>query len=110
MIEIDAVLDGGGVLKACTVKGHAGMGRRGEDIVCAAVSILTRTAYTVLSGRKGIQVSVTAPSRGLFSFEVCAVELEMSFLAAVSTFLLEGLASVVAEYPEHCTISYRGGN
>lgn len=38
------------------VKGHAGYGKKGEDIVCSAVSILTYTILAYLMQRKEIKV------------------------------------------------------
>ncbi|MCL2127433.1 MAG: ribosomal-processing cysteine protease Prp, partial [Treponema sp.] len=60
MIEIEAVLDENGVLKTCKATGHAGAGRKGADIVCAAVSVLMRTAVRALSGKKGVTVRCDA--------------------------------------------------
>jgi uncharacterized protein YsxB (DUF464 family) len=108
MIRIDAAVDGAGLLKSCRVSGHAGAGKRGGDIVCAAVSVLVRTAQRTLSGREGILVRGEAPERGLFRLETdCSAENPAAgyFLAAAGAFLLEGLSSVAADYPEFCEMT-----
>ncbi|MDR0568985.1 MAG: ribosomal-processing cysteine protease Prp [Spirochaetaceae bacterium] len=104
MIEINAALDPEGLLERCSITGHAGAGPRGNDIVCAAVSVLARTGSAVLSERPGIKVRQTAPNRGLFQMDIECDPAEKSFLDAAGTFLLEGLVSVSKEYPDYCNI------
>lgn len=43
MIRVVVYRDARGVARRLTVKGHAGQGRHGEDIVCAAASALVET-------------------------------------------------------------------
>ena len=102
MIEIEAMVDEAGLLKSCSVKGHAEAGPKGKDIVCAAVSVLTRTVYGVLSKKEGLEVHCDASRRGVFLLVVKPNEAEKPFLAGVSAFFLSGLASVAEEYPTHC--------
>ena len=105
MIEANVVLDESGVLRSCRVLGHAGAGLHGSDIVCAAVSVLTRTIIRVLAERKDIKIRGNAPSRGEFNLEV-EYEVEAGeYLRAAGTFLIEGLKSVSEEYPDNCTVN-----
>jgi len=106
VINIKLVLDEAGLLKSCDIQGHAGAGKRGNDIVCAAVSVLARTALTVLSGREGIVVKGSAPQRGEFKLETEALNNEgRDFLNAAGSFLIEGLESVAGEYPHYCVMT-----
>jgi len=106
VITIRVVLDDAGLLKSCDVRGHAGAGKRGHDIVCAAVSVLARTALATLSGREGITVRGGAPRRGEFTLEAAALNgAGRDFLAATGAFLMEGLASVAGEYPQNCSLT-----
>jgi uncharacterized protein YsxB (DUF464 family) len=105
MISVELSLDKAGFLQSCRVSGHAGAGRKGEDIVCAAVSVLTRTAYTVLSSRKGLKIWASAPQRGKFQMGIDDFGADKEFLSATQAFLQEGLNSVAAEFPNHVTIS-----
>ena len=107
MIEIEAVLDENGVLRSCKTAGHAGAGPTGTDIVCAAVSVLMRTAVRALSGREGITVRCDAPQPGFVFIEADYTAEGKDFLAAAGVFLTEGLASVVEEYPQHCRLTIR---
>jgi uncharacterized protein YsxB (DUF464 family) len=107
MIEIEAVVDENGVLRACKAAGHAGAGPTGTDIVCAAVSVLLRTMVRTLSGREGITVRCDAPEPGFLFLEADYTAEGKDFLSAAGVFLTEGLASVVEEYPQHCTLTIR---
>ena len=104
MIQADLILDEAGLLRSCRVSGHAGAGKRGSDIVCAAVSVLTRTLIRVLSGRKGIIIRAEAPERGNFLLEADYTPEGREFLAATGAFLIEGLLSVSAEFPDNCKV------
>ena len=110
MIKADLVLDEAGLLCSCRVSGHAGAGKHGSDIVCAAVSVLTRTLVRVLADRKDITIRGSIPGRGDF-----CVELEYSpdgreFLAAAGAYLIEGLLSVSEEFPDNCRVNIERRN
>ncbi|MDR3333527.1 MAG: ribosomal-processing cysteine protease Prp [Treponema sp.] len=107
MIAIDVAVDEAGLLRSCAVTGHAKAGPKGGDIVCAAVSVLIRTALKTLSGREGIMVRGDAPERGVFWMEMDYTQEGRDFLFAVGAFLTEGLESVSVEYPDYCTIHIR---
>ncbi|MDR0496668.1 MAG: ribosomal-processing cysteine protease Prp [Treponema sp.] len=105
MIQVDIVLDETGLLRSCQVRGHAGTGKRGSDIVCAAVSVLTRTVVRVLSERKGVTIRGDIPERGNFCMETEYTPEGREFLAATGAFLIEGLLSVSEEYPKNCKVN-----
>ncbi|MCL2213670.1 MAG: ribosomal-processing cysteine protease Prp [Treponema sp.] len=107
MIEVEAVLDNSGILRSCKVSGHSGSGRAGTDIVCAAVSVLTRTAFSVLSGRRGIDVRGNAPEKGQFWLEAGYTAEGKDFLFAAGEFLLNGLLSVSQEFPDNCSLTVK---
>jgi len=48
--------DSHGRLSGFSAIGHAGAGEKGEDIVCAGISVLTQTAVNALEAVAGIQV------------------------------------------------------
>ncbi|MDR0323161.1 MAG: ribosomal-processing cysteine protease Prp [Treponema sp.] len=105
MIEIEAILEDDGTLRACRASGHAGAGKAGTDIVCAAVSVLMRTAFNVLSGRKNITVRGGAPEKGQLWLEADYEADGKDFLFAAGVFLIEGLSSVAKEYPQNCRLN-----
>ena len=110
MIQVEAVLDGAGLLKSCRVQGHAGAGKKGGDIVCAAVSVLTRTIIRVLSERKDITIRGSIPGEGNFHIETEYTPEGREFLAATGTFLIEGLLSVSHEFPDYCKVNIERRN
>jgi len=107
LIDIEAVLDENGILRSCRAGGHARAGKTGSDIVCAAVSVLMRTAVRALSNRKGVTVRYEAPEPGLLFLEADYKEEGRDFLSASGVFLIEGLASVAEEYPNNCKLTIR---
>jgi len=107
VVEVEAVLDSDGVLKACRASGHAGAGKTGTDIVCAAVSVLLRTALGTLSGRKGIVVEGGAPEKGQLWLKAGYEAQGREFLFAVGEFLVSGISSVAQEYPKNCKLVIR---
>jgi uncharacterized protein YsxB (DUF464 family) len=104
MIYVDMALDEAGLLRSCSVMGHADAGPRGGDIVCAAVSVLLRTALRTLSGREGIRIRGDAPERGALWLETDYTGEGRGFLSAAGAFLVEGIKSVSEEYPDYCTL------
>jgi uncharacterized protein YsxB (DUF464 family) len=110
MVKVELVLDDTGLLRSCGVRGHAGAGERGYDIVCAAVSVLVNTAFRVLSNREGITVRGEAPERGEFWLETECTAEGREFLAAAGAFLREGLLSVSEEFPEFCQVIIKRRN
>ena len=110
MIQADVVLDGDGLLKSCRLQGHAGAGKQGSDIVCAAVSVLSRTIVRVLSGRKDITIRGSIPEKGDFSIETEYTPEGRDFLAGAGAFLIDGLVSVSAEFPDYCKVNIERRN
>jgi uncharacterized protein YsxB (DUF464 family) len=104
------VLDEAGLLKSCRVQGHAGAGKKGSDIVCAAVSVLTRTIVRVLSGRKDITIRGSIPGQGNFRMEAEYTPEGREFLAGAGAFLVEGLLSVSEEFPDYCNVTIERRN
>jgi uncharacterized protein len=107
VIEIEAIFDGDGVIMTCIAEGHAKAGKAGTDIVCAAVSVLMRTALTVLSDRKGITVNGGAPKPGQMWLEAEYDADGKEFLFAAGVFLVEGLQSIAREFPKNCKLDIR---
>lgn len=102
MIRIRAMLDADGVLVRYSAAGHGGF--KGADIVCAAVSALSRALLRTLDGKSGVSVRSLAPERGLLQAEISCENEARPFVEASGRFLLAGLASVAEEYPELCSL------
>lgn len=100
-----------GVLKNCKVNGHACFSKKGSDIVCAAVTILSRTALQVLSQTKDVTVKADTSSRGSLAF---CVEVKndsglasdiVARLKCTADFLREGFSSLEREFPKNVSFS-----
>ena len=100
MITATVTRDHTALLRSLAVQGHAEHGPPGSDVVCAAVSVLTRTAAAVLSGKPAITAELLAPARGELYLDITCRREGEPYLSVVQDFLLEGLGSVAAEYPE----------
>ena len=107
MIDIEAVIESDGTLRSCTAKGHAKAGKTGSDIVCAAVSVLMRTAFSVLSGRKGIKVYGSALEKGEMRVDAEYEAEGKEFLKTAGIFLIEGLSSIALEFPKNCRMTIK---
>lgn len=111
MITVVVVRGNSGEFVSASASGHAQMGKKGTDIVCASVTILLRTTLTVLSGSEdssgstGLIVNATTAGRGSLAFRVTAfLEEDIPFLKYAADFLLVGLNSLEGEYPEALVI------
>jgi uncharacterized protein YsxB (DUF464 family) len=101
------MLDRSSLLRALSVTGHAEAGPLGHDIVCAAVSVLVRTAASVLSAKPYITATVSVPARGELYLDIDCKREGEPYLSAVQDFLLEGLRSVAVEYPVCLSVVYQ---
>jgi len=110
MIQIDMLVDGAGLIRSCAVQGHAGSGKRGSDVVCAAVSVLTRAFARSLAERQGVSIRGSMSEQGNFQVEVEYTAEGKDFLAGAGSFLIEGLHSVSTEFPDYCTITMKRRN
>ncbi|MGM9662434.1 MAG: ribosomal-processing cysteine protease Prp [Oscillospiraceae bacterium] len=94
-----------GITMELEVKGHAGAGPAGQDIVCAAVSALAQTL--------GDRVEALAMQGGAYCFEKAYRREENSWIVVGSflpeeesrarawfEFVREGIAAIAAQYPE----------
>ena len=108
MIQVDVALDSAGLLASCRVSGHAGAGKRGSDIVCAAVTVLTRTLARALAKRRGVTLRGSIPEQGNFWVEAEYTPEGRDFLAGTGGFFIEGMLSISAEFPEHCKVTIDG--
>jgi uncharacterized protein YsxB (DUF464 family) len=120
VITVVVGLDPSGNLVFAEASGHAGTGKRGADIVCAAATAILRTTMEALaagpSGASGISspqdsksegpaIEATTAGRGDLSFRVTAFSgKDEPFLRYAACFLREGMASLEREYPEAVTL------
>lgn len=100
MIEVHVLLHGG-LLEFFSAEGHAGRGIKGTNIVCAAATILLRTAVRSISSQDDIESCAEAAAPGEMSLRVTAVPPEkILWLKGVTDLLLAGLKDLEFEYPD----------
>ncbi|GMO40409.1 MAG: hypothetical protein Pg6C_01220 [Treponemataceae bacterium] len=111
MIFAELERRGGGSF-AVRAAGHAGYGSRGGDIVCAAVTILLRTAAETLETSEGIMVTPLEVAEGLLAFTAeCAGGADARTAERLTTagdFLAAGLGSLAREFPGCVKFTERG--
>lgn len=102
MTHVFLTCSGDGCLREVRAVGHAGHGKAGHDIVCAAESFLLRTAMDVLeSGGHGLVLEKDLSRRGTLSFRIVERGLtSRDRLLCVTDFIRNGMRSLSEEYPE----------
>jgi len=102
VINIDIVLNKNEIFERVKVKGHSGFDKKGEDIVCSAVSSLVQTAYIsvkVLLKKANNESYLKFLSTENFEFMISGFpESVSSELRGVTLFLIIGLSEIVKEY------------
>lgn len=99
-------LDFEGALRSLDSRGHAGTGRNsgpGSNIVCAAATVLVRTAARLLAEDPSNRVRGDASEPGVLRCEIDPV-ISLSpekklWLRGVADFLVSGLRDLEKEYP-----------
>jgi uncharacterized protein YsxB (DUF464 family) len=100
MIRATAILGAGGCLLSFKASGHAAAGDRGYDIVCAAFSVLARTAYEALRALPGTEIDGEAAEPGKLSFRVMRGAASPERAAGIADFLVAGIGGLARDYPD----------
>jgi uncharacterized protein len=99
MILAKVVLDREGRVLGFEAAGHAESASPGNDIVCAAFSVLARTAFRALEALPGADVKGIAPAPGSLSFEVLRPAEDAGRAAGIADFLVTGMSDLARDYP-----------
>ncbi len=99
MIRASVVLDAKSNLRRFRASGHALAGDRGYDVVCAAFSVLARTAYRALEALPGVEISGRAPEPGSLSFDITSPAASAERAAGVADFLIAGMGDLARDFP-----------
>ncbi len=111
MTEILLVCGSDGAFRRFQASGHACFVRKGKDIVCAAETIVLRTAITVLEKTEGIEVETEKTLRGHLALSVKSGGSENAErLVAVADFIREAIKSLENEYPGHLKLQEKYEN
>jgi uncharacterized protein YsxB (DUF464 family) len=101
MVEIRIERDSASRIEAYSAKGHAESGPVGQDIVCAAISVLTDTAFLGLSRHLGRKLSFKAKD-GMLNVRLQTVADDLTE-AILGTMLL-GLQEIKKMEPDRIRI------
>ena len=100
MIAAKIVLDAGGNIASFESRGHSGTAAAGQDLVCAAFTVLARTAYEALAALPGSELTGSAPGPGSLHFSVRRMDAATAERAGgIADFLLAGISGLEREYP-----------
>jgi len=115
MIKIKIFRDDLGFMNRYTILGHANYKAYGEDIVCAAVSILGHTALRSLVEvckleEKEISYKVDDETGFLdVKMLISPDDSRLKDTQIIFKNLAVGIKSLVESYPKYVTLEYRGG-
>ncbi len=93
-----------GCLKSFEAKGHAGFAQKGYDIVCAAETLLLRTAIDLLNNANELQGILDDSKRGYLYYKINnfpETDLYKERLRCIADFIRSGISSLVEEYPAY---------
>jgi len=109
VIQVEIRLDHAGALRGFSVSGHSGTGKRGEDLVCAAVTVLVRTAARLLKLQPDFGVHGDAPESGEMEVQIGTVPAgRRAWLAGLTDFLVRGIEDLREENPQAITLVIKG--
>lgn len=95
----------GGMPRALTVAGHAGLAARGHDPLCAAVSILADTLLLTLARDWHLAADITRREAGALAATLPVPDArQAAAAAALWRSLQHGLGLLQAQYPQHITV------
>ena len=98
----------GADLTGCRAEGHSGWAEAGNDIVCAAVSILTCTCVNALESVCGIIPVVTENRDGMLSFHLPEMTPDENDRAQILMGALkQGLSDLSQAYPKNVKLSIK---
>lgn len=105
MIRAEIRVGNDGLLLSVDVTGHADFGVKGNDIVCASVTTMVRSAARLLEITDGFVCEGDTPQPGVLSFSVVKSEPgSEEYLRAVGDILILGLSDIASEYPKRCSV------
>ncbi len=101
VLKVSASIGDKGFLRELKASGHAGTETAGENIVCAAATVLIRTAVRLLDSDSSVKVFCTAEKRGKIIFVLETVpDDKKEWVKGVTDCLVLGLKELADEFPD----------
>ena len=105
MVSARIHVDENGCIRFAEAEGHAGGALKGENIPCAGITLLLRTAARLLEGEGGLHMEGSAPCRGNLSFRIESYSVEsMERIRGITDFLCLGLNDLARDFPKEIDI------
>ena len=105
ILKIDLCLNSDNIIKYVTAEGHAGKSPVGENIICAAVSVLIRSAYRTIVKNSKVEACITAKGEGNLYFRIIQYEdSQKEWLKGISDYLITGIKDIETESPDSVKI------
>lgn len=107
MISVEIGLNGKGLIKSLQMKGHAGIGFRGSDPVCGAVSSLVSTYNHLISSVSDIEAESRWEERGEITIVNIGWSSELdSWYKGISDFFIQGILDIEKDSPQAVNIQF----
>lgn len=106
MIHVIITLDSEGILSKVIADGHSEYEKKGRNIVCAAATVLLRTAARQLEAITGVKLNGEAETPGSLNFVIERYsENRIAYLKGITDFLVKGIDDLSIEYPIECALT-----
>lgn len=100
MVNVAIVRDNEGRICALRASGHAGGTKKGENLVCAASSILLRTFVQSIEHTNEAVITGGAPEPGELQINIeYKSSVKSEYFMALADFLVSGLLSLQKDFP-----------
>ena len=106
MIHIFITLDSEGIVSKVIADGHSEFEKRGRNIVCAAATVLLRTAARQFEAIKEVELRGEAETPGSLNFVIeWYKQNRIAYLKGITDFLVKGIDDLSIEYPSECSLT-----
>lgn len=105
MVEITIALDSNGAIRHLQLDGHVSGPTKGENLACAAVSLMIRSVSRLLKSQQGWVVSGGVAKPGNLSLTIeSRPEYMTKWLKGVTDTLLRALVDIDEEFPSALSV------
>ncbi len=93
-------------MRGFTAQGHAGGSVKGENVACAAATMLLRTTGRLCS-QQGVAVAGGRGHPGEMQLEIAQDTVDQGWLRGVTDFLLRGMKDLKDEFPRDIVLQVK---
>jgi uncharacterized protein YsxB (DUF464 family) len=105
LLTVAVHLSEDGCLSGFEAAGHAGQAPAGQNIACAAATVLLRTTVRVLLSTPGLSVDDGADAPGNMVVRILSRGVvDAGRLSGITDFLLRGLSDLAEEFPREIAV------